>query len=339
MRSLFKYFYLNNKGISVIIPNYNGIELLPIILPPLFIALINSGLRYEIIVSDDASADNSIDYIQLNFPNIILIKNNVNAGFSTTINKGIKLAQYEYVFLLNSDVIISENYFKPLLRYFEREDTFGVMGKIVGWEDDTIQDGAKYPSYHGVKIKTSGNYIAVNPREDDWLYSMYLSGANAFVDKKKLLQLNGFDELFSPYYVEDYELSVRAWRMGWKCYYEHFAVCRHKISVTIKNKSSKSKVKVIYYRNKMFLHALHLSSIKLRVWYFQLIMETLLSLVTGKFYFFSALKYFFKKIPAVNKSRKVFNLILKESKGPEYSLNQIIVFIKKQMAQQPIRKF
>jgi GT2 family glycosyltransferase len=283
---------IKNKGISVIIPNYNGAILLPEILPPLFIALQNTDLPYEVIISDDCSTDDAMSFIKSNFPTVHIIENTENAGFSKTINKGIFKAQYDYVLLLNSDVKLTPNYFVLQLRYFDLPDTFGVMGRIIGWDDDTIQDGGKYPSMQGVKIKTNKNYIPVKPDSNDRLYSMYLSGANAFVCKEKLLQLQGFDEIFSPFYVEDFELSLRAWRHGWKCYYEHNAVCRHKTSTTIKNKSKKYFVKKIYNRNKMILHAIHLPSNKLWLWYVQLFVETLGQTLLGRFYFIAAVKMF-----------------------------------------------
>lgn len=284
---------------------------MPVILPPLFAALAKLDLQHEVIISDDCSTDASIQLLQNDFPQVKIMLNASNQGFSPTINKGIFAAQYDYVFLLNSDVILLENYFIPLLRYFDKEDTFGVMGRIVGWDDEVIQDAAKYPSFHGVKIKTTGNYLPETISENDWLHSMYLSGANAFVDRKKLLLLGGFDEIFAPFYVEDFEISLRAWRLGWKCYYEHFAICRHRPSTSIKSKSSKKFVKTIYYRNKLFLHFIHLPAAKLLLWYLQLIPETLFSLITGKLYFFTALRLFFSNRDLAKKSKDKFNLLLK----------------------------
>lgn len=283
---------MNNIGISVVIPNYNGRSLLPVIIPPLKEALKNCSLQYEIIVSDDSSTDDSVSFLKQKFPEIVLIINPENKGFSHTVNAGASVAKFSFLFFLNSDVIITENYFTPLLRYFEKEDTFGVMGRIIGWDDEVIQDAAKFPSFHAAKIKTTGNYLLEQPGKNDWLYSMYLSGANAFVNKEKFIELRGFDEIYSPFYVEDYDLSLRAWRVGWKCYYEHFSICRHKTSVSIKSKSSNHFIKTIYYRNKMFLHYIHLSGLQLWMWYIQLIPETLFYLLKGKLYFIKALKLF-----------------------------------------------
>lgn len=326
------------KGISVVIPNYNGVELLPKILPALMKALAYTALPNEIIVSDDYSPDGSIDFLKQNFPAVKIIENKQNKGFSPTINKGIFSAQYDYVLLLNSDVLLSEDYFIPLLRYFDKEDTFGVMGRIIGWDDDEIQDAAKYPSFHGAKIKTTGNYYLQEPEKNDWLFSMYLSGANAFVDRKKLLHLGSFNELYAPFYVEDFDLSLRAWRIGWKCYYEHFSVCRHKVSVTIKSKNKKAYINSIYYRNKMYLHAIHLTGLPLTLWYLQLLPETLIRLFTGRLYFLKALKMFFSNRKGISLSQQEFKLQSRLSKKI-LSVKEVVTTIQDSLKEKKIQRF
>lgn len=327
-----------NKGISVVIPNYNGRNLLPVIIPPLIVALNNSEMQFEIIVSDDNSTDDSIIFLQSEFPEIILICNPENKGFSHTVNVGAIKAKFSFILFLNSDVILTDNYFKPLLRYFEREDTFGVMGRIIGWDDEIIQDAAKYPSFHAAKIKTTGNYLLEKPNPNDWLYSMYLSGANAFVDKVKLIKLGGFDEIYSPFYVEDYDLSLRAWRVGWKCYYEHFSVCRHKASTSIKSKSKKYFIKKIYYRNKMFLHAIHLSSINRLLWFLQLLPELLVQLILGRVYFLKAFILFLKGARKV-KTSKIKLKEISQREGTLLSVNEVAGIIIDSLKGKAIIKF
>ena len=329
---------MNLKGISVVIPNYNGIKLLPQILPCLYIALNNSPEKFEVIISDDCSTDDSVSFLEENYPGIIVIKSATNKGFSPTINKGIFAAQYDYVLLLNSDVKLTPDYFKTLMRYFDKEDTFGVMGRIVGWDDEKIQDAAKFPSFHGVKIKTSGNYFAAEPVNNDWLYSMYLSGANALVDRKKLIILGGFNELFAPFYIEDVELCLRAWRLGWKCYYDHFALCRHQTSVSIKSKSSKKYVNIIYNRNKMFLHAIHLPKADLFVWYLQLIPETLIRIFTLRFYYFKSLQMFFASEKKIKVSREKFQQLASGHSGL-LPVNEVVSNILDSIKDRPIKRF
>lgn len=336
LRSLPEIISLDNRGISVIIPNYNGARLLPKILPPLYEALQVTGLPYEVIVSDDSSSDESVAVLKKDFPQVSVIINKENKGFSPTVNKGIFVAKYDYVLLLNSDVILSRDYFKPLLRYFDKADTFGVMGRTIGWDDDVVQESAKFPSFHGAKIKTAVNYLVEPAVENDWLYSMYLSGANAFVDRKKLLALHGFDEIFAPFYVEDFELSLRAWRIGWKCYYEHYAVCRHKTSVTIKSKNSKSAINSIYYRNKMFLHAIHLTGASRFFWYLQLIPETIIRLMTFRFYYLDALGMFLKSRDKVEESKRQFTRLVNGT--TVLSVREVMNTIKKSISTRKITR-
>lgn len=328
----------NRKGISVVIPNYNGEGLLPVILPALYSALDHSGLLYEVIVSDDASTDASVAFIREQYPQIKLIENKANRGFSPAINRGIFKAQYELVLLLNSDVKLERDYFKHQLSYFNDPDCFGVMGRIVGWEDDQIQDASKFPSFHGVKIKTTGNYLPLNYQEGEKLFSMYLSGANALVNREKLLALNGFDEIYAPFYVEDFDLSLRAWRVGWHCYYEHRSICRHRTSTTIKNKSKKSQINRIYYRNKLFLHAIHLPSSKQWLWMLQLILETLIRLFTGRFYFLGSILDFFRNQSRTKKSRSALSALGKIT-GRFLSLSEVVEKIKASIGNTPIQRF
>lgn len=327
-----------NKGISVIIPNYNGKDLLPQILPPLYDALRQTGISYEIIISDDHSSDDSLIYIRTFFPEIILLTSKTNCGFSPAINKGIFAARFDLVFLMNSDVMLTENYFEKLLPYFDSDDTFGVMGRIIGWDDDSIQDGGKYPAFHGAKIKTSGNYIPLKPDETNKLYTMYLSGANALVSRKKITELDGFNELFAPFYVEDFELSLRAWRVGWKCYYEHNSICRHKISVTIKTESNKTFIKTIYNRNKMFLHSIHAEKSGMWLWYIQLVPEMLMHLFLGRLWFFSSLKMFAASHNEIKKSRERF-LAFAHRKNVMLSVNDVVNKILFSLKKIPLTRF
>jgi GT2 family glycosyltransferase len=325
------------SGVSVVIPNYNGLLLLQEILPAVFIAVENTGLPFEVIISDDCSSDNSIPFLTQEYSDIIVLENEINLGFSPTINKGIFKARYSHLLLLNSDVRLEPDYLVHLLRYFERTDTFGVMGKIIGWDDDEVQDGGKFPSFHGLKIKTSGNYLPVKKEPGQWLYSMYLSGAAAFVDKEKVVSLGGFNELFAPFYVEDYDLSLRAWRMGWKCYYDDYAVCRHKVSVSIKQSHRKKSIKVVYDRNKMYLHAIHLNSFKRFQWFVQFAFESLAYLFMFRITWLKSLLSFIRHYNGVVESRR--NLF-KAAKGRKLlTVNQVVELVRSSVEKNEITRF
>ncbi|MFL5741867.1 MAG: glycosyltransferase family 2 protein [Flavisolibacter sp.] len=314
------------KGLSVVIPNYNGIELFPQTLPTVFDALKQIHIPFEVIVSDDCSSDDSLNYLKKNFPSVHIIQNETNSGFSVTANRGIWEANHDLVFLLNSDVKLEPEYFLNQFRYFDRPDTFGVMGRIIGWEDEQIQDGAKYPSFHSAKIKTSRNYLLCDEKAmNDGIYTTYLSGANALMDRKKLLEMGGFNEIFSPFYVEDYELSLRAWRLGWKCYYEHAAVCRHRTSTSIKSKSRKWFIKMISNRNKMYLHAIHLTPSWRLLWWIQILPEVLVQSIFLKTYYLKAFFLFLSNYSSVRASRR--ELLILAGDRELLSVKQVAHFI------------
>lgn len=326
------------KGLSIVIPNYNGVQLFPHTLPTVFQALERLSLPCEVIVADDCSTDTSLEYLQKAYPQIRVVQNRVNGGFSVTSNHGISTAIYSYVLLLNSDVKLEPDYFQHLFSYFDDPATFGVVGRIVGWEDNIIQDGAKYPSFHGVKIKTSGNYLLEQEQDMQFgLFSIYLSGACVLLDKEKFMQCGGFNELFSPFYVEDYELSLRAWRLGWKCYYDHRAVCRHKVSTSIKSKNKRKYVETIYNRNKMFLHAIHLSPQKRLLWFVQLGVEALARFFTLRWSYLRSLYLFINSYKEVRDCRARLQRL--NGNVSLLSVDQVAAFIMNSIKGKKIRRF
>jgi len=262
------------KSISVIIPNYNGKHLLQAYLPYNLEVIRTAGADYEIIIVDDASKDDSVEFIRASYPEIKLIINPENKGFSYSCNRGIDAARCELLLLLNSDVKLTPGYFDQQWKYFLRWDTFGVMGRIIDMEGEHIQDAARMPKFNGFKLKTDFFYYSND--ENDRLYTLYLSGANALISAEKLRQSGGFYELFSPFYCEDMELSIRAWRLKWKCYYEHNAICRHQVSASTKNYQTAKWVKSVYFRNRFYVHAIHLNGWPLVAWYAQVTLVDLL---------------------------------------------------------------
>jgi GT2 family glycosyltransferase len=322
-------------SISVVIPNYNGKYLLETNLPSVYNALQSSGISdFEIIIPDDASTDSSVNFIKTNYPDIILVENETNKGFAGNTNTGIKRSKKDLVLILNSDVKLTDDYFLQLLKYFNKPDTFGVTGRIIGLYSDKIQDGAKYPKYFFGNISSTTNYIC---KSRSALYSFFLTGANVLIDRKKLMELGGFNELFNPYYGEDVDLGLRAWRLGYKCYYEHSAICRHPNSATIK-KEPPEKIKIISSRNKMYLHFIHLNRFELFFYQIKLIFKvTFRVLILDVKY----LKSFWMFINSMNRclsSKKRFRE-LQQAKNFYLSIKDVVTIINKSNKDYLIEKF
>ncbi|NWG29397.1 MAG: glycosyltransferase family 2 protein [Ignavibacteriaceae bacterium] len=324
-----------NHTISVVIPNYNGKHLLQTNLPSVYTSLQSSGISdFEIIIPDDASTDNSVHFIKSNYPEIILIENKTNKGFAGNTNTGIFKAQKELVLILNSDVNLTEGYFKSLLKYFDEPDTFGVTGRIIGLDSDKIQDGAKYPKYHFGNISSTTNYIC---KYRTSLYSLFLTGANALIDREKLIELKGYDEIFNPYYGEDVDLGLRAWRIGYKCYYEHNAICRHPNSATIK-KEPPEKVKIISGRNKMYLHFIHLNGFEQIFYLIKLFIKVILKAILLDIKYLKSFRMFINSMSSCAFSRKSYSE-LQQAKNVCLSVRDVVALINESNKEYQIEKF
>jgi GT2 family glycosyltransferase len=323
------------KTLSVIIPNYNGKHLLEANLPSVINAVEQAKVPYEIIIVDDGSKDGSILFIQNNYPNLILIINPENKGFSYTCNQGIKMAKYELTLILNSDVRLDVDYFESQWQYFQREDTFGVMGKIMSMDGSKIEDAARIYFYQGGRLKANHFYYSTNTAEDN-LYTAYLSGANALIDTKKLKELQGFNEIYSPFTYEDTDLSLRAWLSGWKCYYEHNSTCYHQVSGSIRTQIKSSFIKKIYFRNRFLFNHIHLTGFRSLIWpLYVLFIETLPKLLTGKLWVLNSYIEYINLQAAIRASKESIKDINQHKSTLE--LNDVINMINQSLTTKPIR--
>lgn len=311
-------------SLSVVIPNYNGRELLEENLPFLYTALSSSGVKdYEVIISDDNSQDESVKFLRDEYPDIIVITNETNKGFSGNTNIGIRRATKDLVLILNSDIQLEKGYFLPLFKYFELPDTFGVMGGIIESRDGKVLFAARYPEYSFGKINPGKNFIS---EETNSMVTYFHSGANALVDRQKLLELDGFDETFDPYYYEDDDLGWRAWRIGYKLYYDHSVYCYHRKSSTIDREPSK-KVYRIYKRNKFYYHYIHFDGVEL--WYYMIKqgVKAIVRAIAFDSNYTASYLLFMKSLRKLNATKRKFRE-LQKSKNVNYSMRDIVRIIK-----------
>ena len=228
--------------VSIIIPNFNGRELLEKNLPSVLKAKENQENEIiEIIIVDDGSSDESVNFIKNNFPEVKIIKHKVNRGFSATVNTGVRTAKGELVALLNNDVIPSEDFLKTALPLFKDDKVFAVSLHEEGfsWAKGTFQNG----------------YIEISSGEatDKAHISFWVSGGSGVFRRSYYLKLGGMDEkLLSPFYWEDIDICYRAAKRGWINLWEPNANVVHKHESTI-SKFSKKYVERIRERNQLLV--------------------------------------------------------------------------------------
>lgn len=226
--------------VSVIVPVYNGRELLERNLPLLIKAgKIKENRISEIILVDDASEDRSVDFVKKNFSQVRLIKHRINRGFSATVNTGVRSARERLVTLLNTDVAPKEDFLAPIFRHFKNPQILGVSlhERGYGWAKGKFEQGF---------ITHSPADESQFPQETFWV-----SGGSGVFRRDYWVRLGGMDEkLFSPYYWEDVDLSYRALKRGYKLLWEPKAEITHEHEATIK-KISKKKRQRIQERNQL----------------------------------------------------------------------------------------
>ena len=250
-----------DKLISVVLPNYNGKELLESYLPSLLSALDKSRFSYEIIIADDCSTDDSIQFLEANYPEIKILKNDINRGFSATCNLGIRNSSAKYTCVSNTDVSFHEDYFINSINVLEKQDVFAVKGDILNYDnsfDNVINIDKTTRMYFKKGFLRFRTGFAPGEKHTDILE--YSALGCCFICRTDLLKsLGGFDEIFSPYYWEDSDLAIRAIKKGYPVIYVPECIVYHKLSSTITATQKDFKRKLIGARNKFIFSWHHMS--------------------------------------------------------------------------------
>lgn len=220
--------------ISVVIPNWKGRKLLEKNLPKVL-----ATKPLGVIVVDDASPDDSNDFLRKKYPQVKIVKHKKNLGFAAACNSGVKAANGEIVALFNLDVIPERDALEKILPDFEEEKVFAVSFNEPDWSWARIwwEKGAVE---HGPGPRTSKTHITA-----------WASGGSAAFRKELWQALGGFDRLFHPFYWEDIDLSYRAWKAGFKVLWEPKAVVHHKHEEIIGKHFSKKYINFISERNRL----------------------------------------------------------------------------------------
>ncbi|HRN97011.1 MAG TPA: glycosyltransferase family 2 protein [Candidatus Saccharibacteria bacterium] len=218
------------NNVAVVIPNWNGEDFIRDCLN----SLREQTVKHTVIVVENGSVDASVDIIEVEYPEVILLKQSKNLGFAGGINIGIRRAISEglgFVALLNNDAVAEKEWLKELLRTAQSGKRIGsVMSKIKSLDGKTIDGtgeiftmwGIHFP--RGRKEKDVGQY-------DKSLDIFGASGGASLFATKTLKEVGIFDEDFFAYY-EDVDLAWRIQLAGWKTVYAPEAIVYHRINAS-----------------------------------------------------------------------------------------------------------
>ncbi len=235
------------KSASVVIPNWNGRDLLEKYLPSVVTALA-SNPQNEIVVVDNGSTDGSAAFLREHFPQVTLVALPENLGFGGGSNAGFRAARNRIVVLLNSDMRVAPGFLQPLLDGFTDAAVFAVSCQIF------FSDPTKVREETGL---TQGWWengrLRVRHRIDEKIISAYPcfygGGGSCAFDRDKFLELGGFDSLLAPFYLEDTDLGYMAWKRGWKVLFESRSEVYHEHRGTIGKKFTPEFIQSVLKKN------------------------------------------------------------------------------------------
>lgn len=242
------------KKIAVVILNWNGKDLLNTFLPD----LIRHSEQAKIYVIDNASTDDSVDFLRANFPQITLIQNKENTGYAGGYNAGLQQVNEPIYCLINSDVLVSENWLQPISDLFDNQPEIGIVQpKILDYKR---KDYFEYAGAGGGFIDAFGfpycrGRIFDTLEKDQGQYNdilpvFWASGACLFVRKKVFEQLGGFDEVFFAH-QEEIDFCWRAHLQNIQVYYCGLSTVYHVGGATLSNSSTRKTF--LNFRNSLLM--------------------------------------------------------------------------------------
>jgi GT2 family glycosyltransferase len=226
-------------GISVVIPSRNGKDLLATALPGVEREL--EAIPSEIIVVDNGSSDGTA----ASFPRTKMDVSAEPLSFARAVNRGIRLARYSHVCLLNNDMIVEPGFFQALLKAFDRvPDLFCATAQIFFPPGVRREETGKAVMAHDAATDFPVRCDLPIPGEDG-SYVLYGSGGCSLYDAAKLRALGGVQEIYTPVYVEDLDLGFRAWARAWPTVFVQGARVEHRHRATASRYYSEEQLTAI----------------------------------------------------------------------------------------------
>jgi len=261
--------------VSIVIPTYNGLHLLKKYLP-LVVSQLDS--RDELVVIDDAGTDGTLEWLEKwyetkkkranlagsGLPDLIPIRNKENLRFAQTVNTAVARAHRDYVLLLNNDVAPRPGLLVELFEYLKQqpqpEKVFAIG--CLEYEQSEIVSGKSILGGKNRLWFERGMFIHSRAEKMTSGETSWASGGSALFDRKKWLELGGFDKRFYPAYWEDIDLSMRARKQGWQVLFCAQAEVDHHHETTNTTVFGKRKIDLMSWKNAYRFAWRHMSAIQ-----------------------------------------------------------------------------
>lgn len=204
------------RGLTVVVTNYNGRGTLDVYLPQVLESF-RDVPEHEVIVVDDASTDDSPDWVAAEHPEVRLVRHPVNRGFPVTAHTGFTEARYPVVFLLSSDMVPAPGCLEQMWSALrDHPDAFSVAGPQV------LPDGSFLCGRFVGRWRKGSLRVRAHPEEPTeqtpGVHHTFQMAVGLY-RREAYRDVGGFCELFVPFYFEEVDLSFRAWKLGYRILY------------------------------------------------------------------------------------------------------------------------
>ncbi|MEI6488144.1 MAG: glycosyltransferase family 2 protein [Bacteroidota bacterium] len=242
--------------ISIIIVNYNVKEFLIPCLRSIYASEIGL-IKLEVIVIDNNSTDNSVEIVVTEFPQVIIIRNNYNAGFPKANNQGFEIAKGRYIFMLNPDTELLDNALTKLYHFIENNSDISLIAPQLLNSNLTFQSSVwRYPSLWYIFCET--HYLKWFLRRKNYLdidlnnpfLAESFSGAAIMFNRLVFEKIGMLDE--TMFWIEDIDFCYRANKEGMRLLYYPYAQIKHHIGQSAKKNYNVSISNQIVNKIKFF---------------------------------------------------------------------------------------
>ena len=221
---------VNRIDLSVCIVTYRAKDFLRDCLRSLYEH--TKTLRFEIIVADNGSNDGTVEMVRMEFPEVILIENENNLGFTRPSNQCMKVSKGRYVMLLNPDTFILPQALDRLVDFMEKHPKVGISGPKVLNKDHTLQKSCRrgesrpwavFSYFTGLAAlfphsRFFSEYQMTNMDENVAHPVAGVAGSCMLIRREVIEQIGYLDERYFAY-QEDADYCFRARQAGWQVYY------------------------------------------------------------------------------------------------------------------------
>ena len=261
-----------NVVVSIIIVNYNTINVLLGAICSIYRQV--TELKFEIIVVDNNSKDNSLVILKEKYPDVIYVPLSENIGFGRANNKGVEVARGRNIFFLNPDTILINNAVKILSDFLDQNEGVGTVGAQLYNIDNTLQKSF-HMRYHGYIDVMKSLFSIIKPQAKIKQFCepkevAAVCGAAMMISSKVIDVVGCFNPLFFMY-AEETELCYRIKKKGYKIICLPDAKIMHLDGGSFEFKEERAKRRI---EGKITFYRIVYSSVKVRILLKMLLMTT-----------------------------------------------------------------